>query len=177
MFRAAPTVARAVPNVTFRVAGAPVAGYEPGPPPPLENGGRIETMYSYVSNDQTASLFERAQVVVCPYTNASQSGVVLTAFAFGCPVVATDAGGLPEYVADGVSGLVVPAGDDAALAGALIRCLSEPELLASLRAGVEAATATELNWRQTASELTVIYADVARRAPRLRRRSRFARQR
>ena len=114
---------------------------------------------------------------MCPYTNASQSGVVLTAFAFGCPVVATDAGGLPEYVADGVSGLVVPAGDDAALAEALIRCLSEPELLASLRAGVEAATATDLNWRQTASELTVIYADVARRAPRLRRRPRFARQR
>ena len=73
-------------------------------------------MYSYVSNDQTASLFERAQVAVCPYVNATQSGVVLTAFAFGCPVVATDAGGLPEYVTDGVSGSVVPAGDDAALA-------------------------------------------------------------
>jgi len=176
LFRAATLVAREVPNVRFLVAGEPAMGYQPPQPPSLVNGGRIETMYDYVSNDQTAALFEQARVVVCPYTDASQSGVVLTAYGFGCPVVVTDVGGLTEYVTDGVSGLVVPAGDREALAAALIRCLQEPQLLATLRAGVATATATDLSWERTSSELIQIYAAVAASPPSGRRWRRLGRQ-
>jgi alpha-maltose-1-phosphate synthase len=177
LFRAAPLVARAVPGVRFVVAGKPVAGYQPPQPPALERGGRVETVYDYVSAQRAASLFADAAVAVCPYTDASQSGVVLTAFAFGCPVVATDVGGLPEYVDDGTSGLVVPTDDHEALAGALIRCLRDPDLLATLRAGVAAATAGDLSWRRTASELVDVYGTVVRaRRPRSARGRRSLRR-
>ena len=174
LYRAAPLVARAVPGVRFVVAGRPVSGYQPPPAPSLEAGGRIETRFDYVRTDEVASLFSAARVAVCPYTDASQSGVVLTAFAFGCPVVATDVGGLPEYVRDGTSGLVVPANDKKALADALIRCLNEPDLVTSLRAGVAQVVAGELSWGRAASEVLDVYRGVVRtkrpgRFPRVRR--------
>lgn len=157
LFRAAPGVAAEVPNVRFVVAGKPVAGYEPPAAPALPKRGLIETVYDYISNDQAAALFAQAEVAVCPYTDASQSGVVLTAYAFGVPVVVTDVGGLPEYVEDGVNGLVVPAQDAPALTAALVRCLREPGLSATLRAGVAETNATDLNWQRAALELSAIY--------------------
>jgi glycosyltransferase involved in cell wall biosynthesis len=114
-------------------------------------------MYGYIPSAQTGRLFEAAQVAVCPYTDASQSGVVLTAYAFGCPVVVTNVGGLPEYVTDGVTGLIVPVGDPEALGNALIRCLVDPVLRTSLRAGVVTTTANDLSWLTTSRRVLEIY--------------------
>jgi glycosyltransferase involved in cell wall biosynthesis len=52
---------------------------------------------------------------------------LLDAMAFGRPVVATGAGGIPEAVADGVTGCVVPVRDAAALAHALTDVLQDAE--------------------------------------------------
>jgi glycosyltransferase involved in cell wall biosynthesis len=53
---------------------------------------------------------------------------ILEAMAAGLPVVASDVGGVAEAVVDGETGLIVPAGDAAALAGALERLLEDPGL-------------------------------------------------
>ncbi|OGG44934.1 MAG: hypothetical protein A3F84_05725 [Candidatus Handelsmanbacteria bacterium RIFCSPLOWO2_12_FULL_64_10] len=53
---------------------------------------------------------------------------VLEAMAMGRPVVATDAGGVPELVAHGETGLLTPSGDEEALTKALLRLLSAPEM-------------------------------------------------
>jgi len=58
--------------------------------------------------------------------------VLLTALAARLPVIVSDMGGLTELVRDRENGLVTPAGDPAALAAALARCLGEPELLPRL---------------------------------------------
>ncbi len=60
--------------------------------------------------------------------------VVLEAMAQGVPLVATDAGGIPEIVRHGRDGLLVAPGDAAALAGALEQLLADPELGARLAA-------------------------------------------
>jgi glycosyltransferase involved in cell wall biosynthesis len=57
-------------------------------------------------------------------------GAVLEAMAMGLPVVATDVGGTREAVDDGVTGLLVPARDAAALAAAVLRLLDDPGLAA-----------------------------------------------
>jgi glycosyltransferase involved in cell wall biosynthesis len=57
---------------------------------------------------------------------------VIEACAMGLPVVATAVGGVPDLLADGETGLLVPDGDDAAMAEAILRLLREPALSARL---------------------------------------------
>jgi glycosyltransferase involved in cell wall biosynthesis len=59
---------------------------------------------------------------------------LLDAMACGKPIVATTAGGMPEVVADGETGLLVPPRDDEALAAAIVRLLSNPQLRAAMGA-------------------------------------------
>ncbi len=65
----------------------------------------------------------------------------IEAMAVGACVVASDGGGHAEIVEDGVSGLVVPAGDASALASALRRLLDDPALAARLRAAAPSRAA------------------------------------
>jgi glycosyltransferase involved in cell wall biosynthesis len=58
----------------------------------------------------------------------------MEAMATGLPVVASRLSGIPELVTDGVSGLLVPAGDEAALADALATLAKDPTLRARLGA-------------------------------------------
>jgi glycosyltransferase involved in cell wall biosynthesis len=85
----------------------------------------VEAEFRYVGEDEVASYFQRADVCVLPYKSATQSGVIATAYSFGLPVIASDVGGLGEYVKDGETGLLVPPGDPEALAAALIRYFRE----------------------------------------------------
>jgi glycosyltransferase involved in cell wall biosynthesis len=79
----------------------------------------------YVSHERRGELFRQASVVVLPYIDASQSGVIPVAYTFMKPVVATTVGGLPEVVDDGVTGYLVPPRDERALATAVIRLLTD----------------------------------------------------
>ena len=79
----------------------------------------------YVSNEQVPALFRSSDVVVLPYRDASQSGVVPLAYEFDVPVIATDVGGLSEVVLEGRTGFLVPTDDPRALAEAIIRYFQE----------------------------------------------------
>ena len=76
-------------------------------------------------------------VVVVPSTNPDPlPNVVLEAMAEGRAVVGSSAGGIPEMVVDGVTGLLVPPGDVGALTSAVARILSTPSVAAAYgRAG------------------------------------------
>lgn len=69
----------------------------------------------------------RARVMVQPSRSEGFGSSVLEALALGVPVVASDTGGLPESLAAG-GGLLVPAADPGALAGAVARVLDDPAL-------------------------------------------------
>ena len=68
-----------------------------------ERSERVEILAGYVPIEDVRDLFARARVVVLPYVTSSQSGVLHLAMTMGRAVVATDVGGLPEAVSDGVS--------------------------------------------------------------------------
>ncbi len=75
----------------------------------------------YVPDSEVGEHFRWAQVLVAPYRKATQSGVIPLAYQFGLPVITTTAGGLPEIVREGETGLLVPPGDAAQLADAIRR--------------------------------------------------------
>lgn len=159
---AAPAIARAVPDVRIVIAGRPVPGYAPPPPPVLPTPAVLKHHARYVGNADLARLFGAADVVVCPYTDATQSGVILTAYGFNRPVVATRVGGLPDYVDEERTGLLVPPGNASALAAAVTRVLTEPGLRDQLSHGIRDAREGWLGWDRAAEQLLEVYADVRR---------------
>ena len=82
----------------------------------------------FISEDRVADYFRRASVVVLPYIEASQSGVIPMAYSAAKPVVATSVGGLPEMVEDGSTGYLVAPRDAAQLADAVTRLLLDAQL-------------------------------------------------
>jgi len=94
----------------------------------IQDASKFEIHEGFVPSDQLAAFFQRASVVTLPYLSASTSGILNTAYVFGKPVVATTVGCLPEYVVEGVTGLLVPPSDSERLANAVVRLLLDNAL-------------------------------------------------
>ncbi len=90
------------------------------------------TMAGKVTGEDLVDLLAAAQVALVPSLYEPFGIVALEAMAAGTPLVCSDAGGLPEVVRDGHTGLVVPADDPAALALAIQRLLASPALVERL---------------------------------------------
>jgi phosphatidylinositol alpha-mannosyltransferase len=98
-----------------------------------------------------------ADVFVSPATGQESFGIVLVeAMAAGVPVVASDIEGYREVVRDGVDGLLAPPNDPNALAAAIRRVLSEPELAAALKAAGR-SRAQAFSWQAVAPRLEAVY--------------------
>lgn len=169
LFQALPQVARAVPGLRVVVAGDAAPDYRVPPLPELSGGAQLITHFAPVDNVMLRRLFQEASVVVAPYLEASQSGVVQTAYAFGKPVVASAVGGLPEAVQHGVTGLLVPPGDADALAQAMISLLLDRPRRTRMCIEIGQLEATHFGWQYIGEQLQAIYEATAtrRRAARL----------
>jgi glycosyltransferase involved in cell wall biosynthesis len=85
-----------------------------------------------IDDDEKRDLLSAGDVFAMPSRTDSFGIVFLEAWLAGSPVVAADAGGVPDLVEDGRSGLVVPFGDTAALARAIDRLINDPALALSM---------------------------------------------
>jgi glycosyltransferase involved in cell wall biosynthesis len=93
-----------------------------------------------------------ATVLVLPSRSEGMGRILVEAFCRGRGVVGTRAGSIPDLVEDGVNGLLVDQGDDAGLADAVVRALTEPGLAERLGgAARERADA----WLQTPEQYAV----------------------
>lgn len=123
----------------------------------------VKTINAYISPEDTGRLFQSATVVALPYKDATQSGVLASAYGNSRPVVASATGGIPDVVKDGVNGLLVPPGDAAALADALERVLTSKSLTATLSDGARQTADGLLNWDRIAEGLLPSYHKLAGR--------------
>jgi glycosyltransferase involved in cell wall biosynthesis len=82
--------------------------------------------------DDPEPFLQAADILVFPSVEPHFARPVIEAFAHGVPVVASDIGGPNDLVVDGASGLLVEPGNVLALAAAMIRLLSDPQLARSL---------------------------------------------
>ena len=90
---------------------------------------------------ESLSDFRRRALVTIVASRYETFGLTaLEAMAFGCPLVTTRAGGIPEMVSDGVNGLLCPPAEPGAMAAAIARLVREPDLAVRLgdRAGKDA---------------------------------------
>ena len=85
----------------------------------------VEVINRYVGMEELAGLLQNCALSVCPYTDATHSGVIMTSYSLCKPVVATNVGGLGEMVEDGKTGALVPPKNVAALSDAIIALLKD----------------------------------------------------
>jgi glycosyltransferase involved in cell wall biosynthesis len=113
------------------------------------HGPNVRTALRFVSNAELAGAFRAADLVVLPYREIDQSGVLFTAMAFGKPLLLTRVGGFPEIAG---AELVEP-GDPHALAHALQALMGDPARLARM-AAVERP---EYGWDAIARRTLAVY--------------------
>lgn len=126
LIRAEALLKDAIPNLRVTIAGR---GDDPWEQRSLMGDPeRYDIRRGYIEDPEVAQLFLDADVVVLPYTEASQSGVLNLAAAFGKPVIVTDVGELRTSVEPNGLGMVVQPGSPECLARA-IRILAESPTL------------------------------------------------
>jgi len=116
----------------------------------------VRFLPGFVEEAQVPALFRRADLVVLPYREIDQSGVLATALAFGRPLLLSSAGGFPEVAETGAAELVAP-GDPAALRLALRRLLEDAPRRDALAAAAREAAATRYSWDEVASRHLELY--------------------
>jgi glycosyltransferase involved in cell wall biosynthesis len=87
--------------------------------------GSVETHFRYISEPEVSAFFNNANLCILPYKSASQSGVIATSYSFGVPVLASDVGGLGEYIIPGETGNLVLPGNPVKLAEGIINHFSQ----------------------------------------------------
>ncbi|HET7686933.1 MAG TPA: glycosyltransferase [Candidatus Limnocylindria bacterium] len=129
---AMPAVVEAVPNAWLAIVGegsqaAALHGQVAALPPVAR-----ERVILTGRREDVAALTADLSVAVLPSLREAQGISILEAMARAIPVVASRVGGIPEVITDGLDGLLVPPGDPASLADALIRLAGSPDLRARL---------------------------------------------
>jgi glycosyltransferase involved in cell wall biosynthesis len=117
----------------------------------------LRLVEGYIPEHSMAAYFSACDVVALPYLEASSSGVLLCAYSFGKPVVATSAGGNLELVEDGRSGYLVSPGDSSAMAKALCRVLKDPDLASQMGSYSKKIVKDRYSWEQIAERTERTY--------------------
>jgi glycosyltransferase involved in cell wall biosynthesis len=107
--------------------------------------GTVRFVDRFVTDPEIPAFMRRADLVVLPYRNIEQSGVLYTALAFGRPLVLSSVGGFPEVAKQGAARLVPPDDPDA-LAAALSELLADPAAREALGSAAAATAATTYSW-------------------------------
>ncbi len=119
----------------------------------------------FIEDTELPAYFQRADLVVLPYREIDQSGVLFTALAFGKPLLLSDVGGFPEVATTGAA-RTFPAGDVSALHSALRELLSDPAALSAMAARACAAAAGPYSWDEIARRTLGLYKTLLREDPR-----------
>jgi glycosyltransferase involved in cell wall biosynthesis len=127
LIHAAASIVQRFPHVSFRIAGEVL---EPTYFQELQALVRELNLADRVHFDggitNLREYLSAADIFVLPSRSEGFSNAIIEAMAASLPVVATDVGGNAEAVENGVSGLIVPPEDIAALSDAILRLLSDP---------------------------------------------------
>ncbi len=159
-------VLRALPAARLVVAGLPRPSFRPYARQieRLGLGERVRTDLRYLPQTAMDDYLAAADLVVLPYRDASQSGVLGAALAIDRPVVASVTGGIPEMLAESAGEMLVPAGDVAALAAAMTRLLADRDRAAALGRRAGDAARARFSWPRCAAATAALYRELAERS-------------
>jgi glycosyltransferase involved in cell wall biosynthesis len=110
----------------------------------------ISVVNRWVNDAEVPDIFQAADIVMIPYSSASQSGVIALAATFGRPVIATRVGALPEQIHDGETGVLVEPSAQG-LASGIDRLLTDPELRERIGHNLALEMRSKFDWTTTSN--------------------------
>jgi glycosyltransferase involved in cell wall biosynthesis len=144
---------RGIEGAELWIAGAPrmdVTTLQASAPPGVRFAAR------FIGDDELPAYFRRADLVVLPYREIDQSGVLFTALAFGKPLLLSNVGGFPEIAATGAA-RTFSAGDAGALRDALRELLDDESARAELAARARELAHGDYSWEAVARKTILLY--------------------
>jgi alpha-maltose-1-phosphate synthase len=155
LIKAEPLISRELPGTKIVIAGK--GKYFEVCKKLIVNRDNFEIHNHYINDKKAADLFQNCSLVVLPYIDASQSGVVPLAYAFKKPVIATNVGCLPEIVDDGKTGYIVPPKDPDTLAQKIIKLLKNEGLRELMGENAYRKLETDLSCDSISKQITAVY--------------------
>jgi glycogen(starch) synthase len=154
------------PALQMRIAGdGPARADLQAQASALGLGERVEFL-GWVRPERIADVMNSASIVVMPSRRESMPLVALQAGQMARPVAAANVGGLPEVVADGRTGILVPPEDPSALAAAIAGLLERPDHATRLGQAALERVRSEFSWERHLDAIELLYRKLL--APRTR---------
>jgi glycosyltransferase involved in cell wall biosynthesis len=126
---------------------------------------RIHFDNRWIPEKELSNVFSAADIVILPYIEASQSGVVAAAYGMGLPVIVTPVGGLQEQVVHRETGLIASDVTSHALTLAIIELCTDLALYARCCEGALQAGDMENAWQNTSKSMVSIFSEVLELPP------------
>lgn len=144
-----------IPYATLTIAGSGAMYFNMTP---YKDLSYVDIQNRYIDMKELANLINQCSIVVCPYIDATQSGVVQTVFALNKPVIATNVGAMSEYIEDGKTGMLVPPCNSEKLAEAIIEVLKNNEYLVQMENNIKKLRDSKSgSWRGIAKKYIDFY--------------------
>jgi len=124
---------------------------------------KVRWLTRFIEDQEIPAIMGRADLLVLPYTDGEQSGVLYTGIAFGKPMVVSEIGGIGEVASEHGLARLVPPGDAPALTNeiaALTTSAGAETAREELAARAAAAAAGPFDWDVIARETIGLYEDV-----------------
>jgi len=115
------------------------------------------TFVGSVPQGDTPAFYRAADVFALSSDFDNSPNAILEAMACGLPVVATNVGGVRDFVTERAGGALVSPGDAGAFAAALERYLAQPDAARAAGAHNRLKASTEFSWRASALQLVAVY--------------------
>lgn len=144
LMKAMVEVHKKYPELTLVVAGGGKLWFDIRP---YQKLSYFDLRIRYIDVPELAGLLQECEFSVCPYRDATQSGVVQTALSMNVPLIVTNVGALPEVVEDGKYGVVVEPNDVMALSNAICELHSKPETLNYMREQIKNKWLPTMSWK------------------------------
>lgn len=124
----------------------------------IYSNGHLVLLNRYLDDTELVGLIRSSLFVVCPYVDATQSGVIMSAFALNKPVIATNVGALPSMVKNGQYGTIVPPRDVTSLATAINTLIEDPQEIEAMTENIKHDYSKgKYSWNAIAQGITDIY--------------------
>jgi glycosyltransferase involved in cell wall biosynthesis len=163
LLEAAPQVFAAIPNAHFAVVGeaftAETRAFKDQLLRSATEGDFADRVHFLGFRRDVPTVMHALDVLAVPSWSESFGRVVVEGLAAGCPVISTNAGGIPEIISDGVTGLLITPQDPHVLAEAILRLATNPSLREQFRR-IGPSRAQDFGVEQHVHQMQALYDDV-----------------